>query len=109
MLVPSGRVVTAGAAMGHLDLALWLIRNASPELAAEYAAAYRHIVDRFRARGVSNVLWAWTMSGWTASDPSKAWSLQQLWPGPGYVNIILWDPYNHDPSRWRSFAQIVPR
>lgn len=73
----------------------------------EYAAAYRHIVDRFRARGVSNVLWAWTMSGWTASDPSKAWSLQQLWPGPGYVNVILWDPYNHDPSRWRSFAQIV--
>ena len=26
--------VTAGAAMGHLDLALWLIRQASPELAA---------------------------------------------------------------------------
>lgn len=33
MLVPSGRMVTAGAAMGHLDLALWLIRKASPELA----------------------------------------------------------------------------
>jgi transcriptional regulator GlxA family with amidase domain len=26
--------VTAGAAMGHLDLALWLIRKSSPELAA---------------------------------------------------------------------------
>jgi transcriptional regulator GlxA family with amidase domain len=34
MLVPSGVGVTAGAAMGHLDLALWLIRKASPELAA---------------------------------------------------------------------------
>jgi transcriptional regulator GlxA family with amidase domain len=33
MLVPSGRVVTTGALMGHLDLALWLIRRASPELA----------------------------------------------------------------------------
>jgi transcriptional regulator GlxA family with amidase domain len=33
MLVPSGPFVTAGAAMGHLDLALWLIRQASPELA----------------------------------------------------------------------------
>ncbi|MFZ4835357.1 GlxA family transcriptional regulator [Rouxiella sp. Mn2063] len=32
MLVPSGSLVTAGAAMGHLDLALWLIRQASPEL-----------------------------------------------------------------------------
>ncbi|MFP6561913.1 GlxA family transcriptional regulator [Paraburkholderia sp. B3] len=33
MLVPSGPFVTAGAAMGHLDLILWLIRQASPELA----------------------------------------------------------------------------
>jgi transcriptional regulator GlxA family with amidase domain len=33
MLVPSGKMVTAGAAMGHLDLALWLIRKASPDLA----------------------------------------------------------------------------
>jgi transcriptional regulator GlxA family with amidase domain len=33
MLVPSAAGVTAGAAMGHLDLALWLIRKASPELA----------------------------------------------------------------------------
>jgi transcriptional regulator GlxA family with amidase domain len=34
MLVPTAIGVTAGAAMGHLDLALWLIRKASPELAA---------------------------------------------------------------------------
>lgn len=34
MLVSCGAVVTAGAAMGHLDLALWLIRRSSPELAA---------------------------------------------------------------------------
>lgn len=33
MLVPSGQFVTAGALMGHLDLALWLIRKGSPELA----------------------------------------------------------------------------
>jgi hypothetical protein len=73
----------------------------------EYAAAYRHIVDRFRARGVTNVLWSWTMSGWTATDASKAWSLQQLWPGAGYVNMIMWDPYNHDPNHWRTFSQII--
>ena len=34
MLVASDAGVTAGAAMGHLDLALWLIRRTSPELAA---------------------------------------------------------------------------
>lgn len=33
MLVPSGDFVTAGAALGHLDLALWLVRQASPALA----------------------------------------------------------------------------
>jgi transcriptional regulator GlxA family with amidase domain len=37
MLVPSGEFTTAGAAMGHLDLALWLINQASPALAATVA------------------------------------------------------------------------
>jgi len=34
MMVPSGDFTTAGAAMGHLDLALWLLGQASPALAA---------------------------------------------------------------------------
>jgi transcriptional regulator GlxA family with amidase domain len=34
MLVKSGRLVTAGAALSHIDLALWLIRQHSPKLAA---------------------------------------------------------------------------
>ena len=34
MLVPSREFTTAGAAIGHMDLALWLVRQASPELAA---------------------------------------------------------------------------
>lgn len=33
IVVRSGKVVTAGAALSHLDLALWLVRQASPELA----------------------------------------------------------------------------
>ena len=33
MLVKSGRFVTAGAALSHMDLALWLIRQHSPKLA----------------------------------------------------------------------------
>ncbi len=33
MVVPCTIGVTAGSAMGHLDLALWIIRQASPELA----------------------------------------------------------------------------
>jgi len=34
MLVNSGPFLTAGAALSHMDMALWLIRQASPELAA---------------------------------------------------------------------------
>jgi transcriptional regulator GlxA family with amidase domain len=33
MIVKSGRFVTAGAALSHVDLALWLVRSASPQLA----------------------------------------------------------------------------
>jgi transcriptional regulator GlxA family with amidase domain len=34
MIVKSGRFVTAGAALSHMDLALWIIRGVSPQLAA---------------------------------------------------------------------------
>jgi transcriptional regulator GlxA family with amidase domain len=34
MVVKSGQFVTAGAALGHMDLALWLVRQVSPQLAA---------------------------------------------------------------------------
>jgi transcriptional regulator GlxA family with amidase domain len=34
MIVKSGRFVTAGAALSHVDLALWLVRSVSPQLAA---------------------------------------------------------------------------
>src|SRR5271155_1581994 len=34
MIVKSGKFVTAGAALSHMDLALWIIRQKSPKLAA---------------------------------------------------------------------------
>jgi transcriptional regulator GlxA family with amidase domain len=34
MLVKSGKFVTAGAALSHMDLALWLVRGISPKLAS---------------------------------------------------------------------------
>jgi len=34
MIVNSGSFVTAGAALGHMDLALWLVRRVSPQLAS---------------------------------------------------------------------------
>jgi hypothetical protein len=37
MLIRSGRVLTAVAALSHMHMALWLIRQASPSLAARIA------------------------------------------------------------------------
>ncbi|MBZ5636826.1 MAG: helix-turn-helix domain-containing protein [Acidobacteriia bacterium] len=34
MIVKSGKIVTAGAALSHIDLALWLVRGVSPKLAS---------------------------------------------------------------------------
>jgi len=45
MLVPSGRVLTAGAALSHMDMALWLIRQVSPSL-AETTARYLVVDSR---------------------------------------------------------------
>ncbi len=43
MIVQSGHFVTAGAALSHMDLALWLIRRISPQLA--FLTAKYLIVD----------------------------------------------------------------
>jgi transcriptional regulator GlxA family with amidase domain len=45
MLVPAGRLVTAGAALAHFDLALWLLRQRSPA-AAGIVAKYLVIDTR---------------------------------------------------------------
>jgi len=45
MLVRSGGLVTSGAALSHMDLALWLVRQTSPEL-ADVVARYLIIDHR---------------------------------------------------------------
>ena len=50
MIVRSGRFVTAGAALSHMDLALWIIRGVSPRL-AELTARYL-IVDTRASQSV---------------------------------------------------------
>ncbi|MFI0421488.1 glycoside hydrolase family 26 protein [Spongiactinospora sp. 9N601] len=77
--------------------------SGSPE---EYVAAYRHIVDRFRALGVDNVAWVWGVTGYL--DYRDQW--KAFYPGDTYVDWISYDPYNFARCRnagWQTFEETV--
>src|SRR6202012_2194616 len=78
MLVPSDLGGTAGAAMGHLDLALWLIRQASPELSS--------VVSRYLLAGLRSLQAAFIIPNHLAlADPLvqrfERWSRDHLKEG----------------------------
>jgi hypothetical protein len=76
--------------------------------ATDFAAAFRHIHDRMRADGATNVKWVWDVMG--LSDPVWRARYASLWPGASYVDWVAWDPYNWASCRgdeWKSFDQIV--
>ena len=77
----------------------WAYQHTSP---AAFVAAWRHIVDVFRAAGTQNVTWLWTVNIIQPSQhiPSPA----RWWPGRSYVNWIGVDGYYLDPS-W-TFASL---
>jgi hypothetical protein len=72
---------------------------------ADFVAAYRHVVDRFRQLGVDNVRWVWTITGYMAH--TRLFS--EMYPGDDYVDWIAYDQYNYfgckDNPDWLSFAQ----
>lgn len=71
---------------------------------AEYVAAYRHIHDRFRALGVTNVLWTWVITGYTGHSEL----FRTLYPGDAYVDWIGYNQYNYyrcHKAKWQSFEQ----
>jgi hypothetical protein len=67
--------------------------------ADDYAAAYRHIAQRFEQRGAYNVAWVWNIMG-----TSKYYGLYTggLYPGDDVVDWIAWDPYNWVDCHGRS-------
>lgn len=74
--------------------------------AADYVAAYRHIWQRFADDGVTNVIWVWTVTGYSAHDSEFA----SLYPGNSYVDWIGYDPYNFascHSTAWKSFDTTV--
>lgn len=81
--------------------------------ATEFKAAWRKIVDVFRARGVRNVEFLWTMTSWAfATSSSDARYAEKWYPGDSYVDHIGGDPYNWYSCRsssgaWTSLRQLI--
>jgi hypothetical protein len=78
----------------------WGPQNNQPQ---DFIAAWRHVVDRFRAAGASNVLFVWAphlaYAGW-----------EHYWPGDNYVDWVATGSLNYGTvaywSKWWSFEQI---
>jgi hypothetical protein len=69
----------------------------------EYIAAWRHVVDRFRAAGATNVLWVWS--------PHVAYEYWDLYyPGDAYVDWVATGVLNFGPiaqwSKWWTVPEI---
>ncbi len=80
--------------------------------AQTYVRAYRHIHDRFRRAGASNVRWVWCFNA--ESVPDVSWNdPAKAYPGDAYVDAVAVDGYNFGTttahSRWQSFEEIFAR
>lgn len=64
----------------------WGYGRASP---ATFVAAWRHVVQLFRAEGAANATWLWTVN--SVNGASSA--LRQWWPGGAWVNWTGIDGY----------------
>jgi len=69
----------------------------------EFIAAWKHVVDRFRHAGATNVLWVWS--------PHVAYEYwETYYPGNDYVDWVATGALNFGPiaqwSRWWTFREI---
>ncbi len=75
---------------------------------ADYVRAYRRIVDTFRAKGVTNVAWAWVPTGYLgAGNDARTWA---GYPGHSYVDWVGYDPYNFyrcNGTAWKTFERTI--
>jgi len=81
----------------------WGPQNNEPQ---DFIAAWRRIVDRFRAAGAHNVVWVWS--------PHVAYAgYEAYWPGDDYVDWVATAALNYGTvaywSQWWSFEEIFGR
>lgn len=90
------------------DWYAWSIsqNNEDPAL---FIQAFRHIVNRCRARGANKVKWMWCMNALPNPNRAYNWAVN-AYPGDQYVDIVATDIYNHPQigiPDWKSFKYAV--
>ena len=78
---------------------------AGPEM---FKKAYRHVVDRVRARGASNIQWVFHPVNY--SIPQLPWNfIGQYYPGPDYVDWLGLSVYGKqfDDDAWCPFMPLL--
>ena len=82
------------------------VNHAAAGSAAQFKAAWRHIVSIFRSRGADNAQFVWCPTAWSFHSGAA----QQYYPGDAWVDWICADGYNWAPRRagdpWREFEEI---
>lgn len=95
-----GHVVVIG--FGHEMNATWYPWGYTHVPPATFRAAWRHVVDLFRAQGARNVTWLWTINAIKAPgsppDSGGTGPLSQWWPGAGYVTWVGIDGFFYRPD-----------
>jgi mannan endo-1,4-beta-mannosidase len=79
----------------------WGYRHTSP---ATFVAAWRHIVNLFRALGARNVTWLWTVNIINNTQNGTIPPPARWWPGSSYVTWVGIDGYYLEPD-WQ-FAPL---
>lgn len=87
--------------------------SASSGSAADFVAAYRHVVSVFRAQGVQNVEFTWQMTAYAFRAPAgDARTAARWYPGDGYVDVVGADAYNwstcgHGNGKWVELSTLT--
>jgi hypothetical protein len=63
---------------------------------SDFVAAWRHVVDRFRQDGVTNVAWVWTLTAYSFRTGSAG----QYFPGDGWVSWVGGGGYTNIACPW---------
>lgn len=71
----------------------------------EYIAAWRHVVDIFRATGTSNARWVWN----PIIESGGVMPMADVYPGSNYVDWVALDGYNWGATKpwgWQTYDDV---